>query len=428
MKTNQRFIISFLILTLIISTIGINPVLAQKDLEVNAITAILVDGNSGKILYGKNIDKPLPPASMTKMMVEYIVLEYINAGELNWNDIVTASEYASWLGATGGSAVYLAEGEKNTVKDLFDAMAVASANDATVALAEHIANTETDFVKLMNEKSQELGMEHTYFLTSTGYPAEELGDYAPIINGEHVMSAKDAAILAWHLINDYPESLKINGQPSIEFRPGNTFKSWNFMLPGLVFEYEGVDGLKTGHTSQAGYCFTATAKRDDIRLISVVFGTDSEISRFNETKKIFDYGFSNYEVINIVNAKDTIVGFEEIPIEKGVKTEISIAAKNDLKVLIENGEKDLYTPKIIINDSITAPIEADENVGYISYNYLGDKEYEYINDYIKLSESKELITTESVDKASWFRLFFRKVFNVTGNVFSTIIDGVKNIF
>ena len=416
MKTTQKIIISFLILTLILPILGTKPVNAQMNLEVNAVASILVDGNTGKILYGKNIDQSLPPASMTKMMVEYIVLEYINAGKLNWDDIVTASEYASWLGATGGSAVYLAEGEKHTV------------NDATVALAEHIANTETDFVNLMNNKSKELGMNQTNFLTSTGYPADELGEYAPNINGEHVMSARDAAILAWHLINDYPESLEINAQPTIEFRPGIIFKSWNFMLPGLIFEYEGVDGLKTGHTSQAGYCFTATAKRDDIRLISVVFGTSSEISRFNETKKIFEYGFSNYELITLVNAKEPIIGYEKISIEKGKKTEISIAAKNDYKILIKNGEKDLYTPTIILNDSITAPIKAEDIVGSISYDYLGENDYEYLNDFIKLTENKELIAIEDVEKANWFRLFFRKLFNVTGNIFSTIVDGVKNIF
>ncbi len=423
-----KIFIGLMISTLIIPLFSFNFVLAAPDLDINAKTAILVDNNSGKILYSNNIDLALPPASMTKMMTEYIVLEYINDGKLKWNDNVIASEYAGWLGSSGGSAVYLVAREEHTVAELFDAMAVASANDATVALAEYIANSETEFVKLMNDKAQELGMKQTHFLTSTGYPADELGEYEPNINGEHVMSARDAAILAWHLINDFPQSLEINGQPSIEFRDGVIFKSWNFMLPGLVFEYEGVDGLKTGHTNQAGYCFTATAKRDNIRLISVIFGAISEISRFNETEKLLDYGFANYEMITLVDAKEPVIGAEKISIEKGKETEVSVSAKNTFKVLAKNGEKDLYVPTIVINDILTAPINSGDTVGHITYDYLGEHNYEYLNDFIKSTEAVDLIAMEDVEKASWIRLFFRKIINVTGDVFSTIVDSIKNIF
>ncbi len=422
----KKLFIGLLISILIIPLFNVNLVKAELDIEAKSV--ILIDNNSGKIIYNKNIDQPLPPASMTKMMTEYIVLDYINDGKINWDDIVTASDYVGWLGSTGGSAVYLVAGEKHTVADLFDAMAVASANDATVALAEYVAKTETEFVKLMNEKAQELGMERTHFLTSTGYPADELGEYQPNISGSHVMSARDAAILGWHLINDFPQSLEINGQASIEFREGVIFKSWNFMLPGLVFEYEGVDGLKTGHTSQAGYCFTATAKRNNIRLISVIFGSDTEIKRFNETEKLLDFGFDNYETIRLINAKEPIAGFEKITIENGKAKEVAVAAKNSFNIIVKNGERDLYIPKITLNDTITAPIKSGDTIGYISYDYQGEDNYEYLNDFIKSTEKVALIAIEDVEKASWVRLFFRKISVVTNDVFSTITEGIKNIF
>lgn len=428
LKNIKKIFIGLLISTLIIPLFSVNLVQAEPKLDIEAETAILVDNNSGKILYSKNIDQPLPPASMTKMMTEYIVLGYIDEGKLNWDDIVTTSEYAGWLGSTGGSAVYLAAGEMHTVAELFDAMAVASANDATVALAEYVARTETDFVKIMNEMAQELGMEQTHFLTSTGYPADELGEYRPNISGTHVMSARDAAILAWHLINDFPQSLDINGQSSIEFRDGVIFKSWNFMLPGLVFEYEGVDGLKTGHTNQAGYCFTATAKRNNIRFISVIFGANSEVKRFNETKKLLDYGFANYEMINLVNANEPVLGYEKIAIEKGKTKEVAASAKNTFNVLIRNGEKDLYVPTITLNDVVTAPLKSGDTIGYISYDYNAENSNEYLNDFIKSTEKIDLIAMEDVEKASFVRLFFRKISVVTSDIFSTIIEGIKNIF
>lgn len=428
LKNIKKILVVVLISIFIIPLFNVNLAQALPALDIEANAVILVDNNSGKILYNKNIDQPLPPASMTKMMTEYIVLEYIDDGKIGWNDIVTASEYASWLGATGGSAVYLVTGEKHTVAELFDAMAVASANDATVALAEYIAKSETGFVKLMNEKAQELGLEQTHFLTSTGYPADELGKYQPNIDGVHEMSARDSAILGWHLINDFPQSLEINSQASIEFRDGVVFKSWNFMLPGLVFEYEGVDGLKTGHTSQAGYCFTATAKRNNIRVISVIFGANTEIKRFKETKKILDYGFENYEMANLVLANEPIPGFEKVPVENGKMKDVSVAAKDTFNIIVENGEKNLYVPIIILNDEISAPIKMGDVIGYISYDYQGDNNYEYLNDYIKSTDRVALIATEDVEKASWFRLFFRKIAIVSNNIFSTITEGIKNIF
>ncbi|WP_176717306.1 D-alanyl-D-alanine carboxypeptidase family protein [Vulcanibacillus modesticaldus] len=420
-----------LIVTFIVPMLGISSPLvsAQPNLNLNVRSAILVDAITGKILYGKNIDQPLPPASMTKMMTEYIVLEYIASGKVKWDDIVTASEYANWMGKYGGSRVFLGLGEKRTIKELVDAMAIYSANDATVALAEHLAGSESNFVEIMNRKAKELGMNQTHFLTSTGYPIEELGEYAPYnAIGEHVMSARDLAILAWHLINDYPNTLELNSQSKLYFRKGERgemeLPNFNWMLPGLIYEYQGVDGIKTGYTSEAGYGFTATAERNGVRLISVVTGTDSKKARFMETKKLLDYGFANYDLLNLVKAKDPIPGYEKVAIEEGKTTEVAVVPKNNLTVLVKKGEENLYKPIIEPNDTIKAPIKSEDVLGYVSYEYNGEEQYSYLNDYIKSNGKVLLIANEDVEKAGFIRLFFRKIYTMFNEIFTNIIDGI----
>ncbi|MFT9486715.1 MAG: D-alanyl-D-alanine carboxypeptidase family protein [Tepidibacillus sp.] len=436
MKQHRKVLSLLIIVALIFPFFGSlqQKAFAQANLDIQAKSAILIDAISGKILYEQNADEPLPPASMTKMMTEYLVLEEIATGKLKWDDVVTASDYAHWLGVGGGSRVFLALGEKRTVKELMYAMTVYSANDATVALAEHLAGSETNFVQMMNEKAKELGMTTAHFSTSTGYPKDELGQYAPAVEGETVMSAKDAAILGWHLINDYPESIEFNSTPRIKFREGEPnempLPNFNFMLPGLVYGnlVQGVDGIKTGHTSKAGYNFTATAMQNGMRLISVVQGTASEKERFMQTKKLLDYGFANFEVVDLIKAKEKVPGFETAKIEKGKETEVPVVLKKNLSVLMKKGEKDLYKPVVVYNEKLEAPIKSQDRVGYVTFEYTGKEKYTYLNETIQAKGNVDLIAEEDVEKAGAIRLFFRKVIQLIGGIFSGIVDGIKGLF
>ncbi len=418
-----------MLFTLFFSLFGTSSFVHADELNLEAKSAILVDADSGKILYEKDADLALPPASMTKMMTELLVLEAVKQGKIKWDDIVTASEYAHYVGSSKGSRVFLAEGEKRTVRELFQAMAIYSANDATVALAEFVAGTETNFAQLMNKKAEEYGMKNTHYVTSTGYPADDLGPYRPNIEGENLLSARDAAILAYHLINDYPDILKFTSIPKAVFRDGESnflnMDNWNWMLPTLVYAYEGVDGLKTGFTEAAGYCFTSTAKRGDIRLISVVFGASSEAERFSLTRKMLDYGFHNYEKITLVEAKEKIKDLPTVPVQKGKDKEVGVIAGNDLSILVKKGEEELYQLNWEVKDNLIAPIKSQQVVGRLSYQYNGKVAYNYLTPEMKKNESINLISESDVEKAGWFRLFFRGIGSLISNLFNGIGNTVK---
>lgn len=430
-KRMQMLLISILIAVLLVPLIIVAPVTAAPYLDIDAKAAILVDNNSGKILYAKNIDEALEPASMSKMMTEYLILEQIKKGGIAWDDIVVASEYAAWMGVNGGSAVYLAKGERHTVRELFYAVAIASGNDATVALAEYISGSETAFAKLMNEKAREMGLNDTYFVTSTGYPADELGQYRPAISGQNEMSARDAATLAWYLINDFPGLREISSQTKLEFRPGQEHTNVNFMLPGLIFAYEGLDGVKTGHTSQAGYCFTGTAERDNIRLISVVFATSSLEKRASETRKLLNYGFNNYERIQLVGATQTVSGSEELAIAKGRQRTVKGVADESLYLVIERGERANYKATYELAEDVVAPIRKGDVLGTISYIHQQDGETldaVYLNDSFRALEQVKLVADVDVDRSGVISLFFRGVGDMFSKVYNVIADTFKKLF
>ncbi|MDF2718761.1 MAG: dacA, partial [Paenibacillus sp.] len=259
------------------------------DLTLNVKSAILMDAQSGQILFERNADQALPPASMTKMMTEYIVMEQIKSGKIKWEDQVATSKYASDV---PGSGDLLANGEKLTVRQMFQAMSIYSGNDATVALAEHAGGTEADFARLMNEKAKQLGMTTAHFATATGLSRTDLKDVegAPFYDGTEntVMSARDAATLAYRIVNDHPEVLEFAKTTSLKLRERDKSPmiNWNWMLEGnssvanfKKYAYPGLDGLKTGYTDEAGYCFTGTAVRNGMRLITVVMGTRTEAER-----------------------------------------------------------------------------------------------------------------------------------------------------
>ena len=229
---------------------------AESDLGLKAEASIIIDGETGQIIYENNADKVLGVASMSKMMTEYLVMEAIKNKKITWDQKVNINEYIHNLSKTsaGASNIGLTQGEDYTVKELYSAMAVYSGNAATVALAELVGGSEKNFVKLMNEKGKQLGLKDYKYVNATGLNnADLLGNYPTgDENDENVMTARDTALLAYHLINDYPEALDYSGISKLKFRDGVEYPNFNFMLPGLTFAYDGVDGLKTGHTEFRG--------------------------------------------------------------------------------------------------------------------------------------------------------------------------------
>ncbi len=312
------------------------------DLQLNASSAILMEASTGQILYEYNADKALPPASMAKMMTEYLVMDAIESGKIKTTDMVNTTPAAA---DAIGSGQLLALNEQATVDNMFAAMSIYSSNDATVALAEAIAGSEESFAKMMNEKAKEFGLSpDAHFINSTGLSRADMGKYAPKeLQGETLLSAKDAALIAYHLINDHKNLLEYTKTPARKFR--ETDKSpminWNWMLADnksnknfAKYAYEGLDGLKTGHTDEAGYCFTGTAERNGMRLISVVMGTGpKEEARFIETRKVLDYGFNNFAPKQVLTAKAEIDSLKTVNIKKGVQLEVPVVTQTGLTLI-----------------------------------------------------------------------------------------------
>lgn len=429
---------------LVLTSLGTPAMSVYADeLELEAESVILVDAETGKILYAKDPDVALPPASMTKIMTEYLVWEAIKNGDISWDTTTQISDYAYSISANGDfSGVGLTQQKDYTVKELYEAMAINSDNATSIALAELIAGSESEFVKLMNEKGEELGLQEYKFVNSTGLDNESLGDNYPegtSPNDTNLLSSRAAAILATALVNDYPEALEISSIPSTEF-DGQEIDNWNYMLDHdsvnlEQYYYEGVDGLKTGHTDLAGYAFTGTAERDGKRLITVVMKTPSMEKRFEETAKLLDYGFDQFETKELFPAGYQEEGEETIPVAKGKDKEVNIGINNAIQVPVKSGEEELYhleytldEDKLNSNGELEAPIEADEVIGTVNVVYDGEEEdYGYISDEAS-QESYELVAMDSVEKANWFMLTLQSIGDFFVNMFQGAYNWVKGLF
>ncbi|MGG1599139.1 D-alanyl-D-alanine carboxypeptidase family protein [Paenibacillus naphthalenovorans] len=378
------------------------------DLKLNAKSAILMEASTGQILYEYNADEALPPASMAKMMTEYLVMEAIKSGKIDKTTMVTTSKYASEV---IGSQILLAEGEQATVDDMFSALSIYSANDAAVALAEHIGGTEENFAKMMNDKAKEFGLsEQAHFINATGLGRADLGKYAPQnLQGETLLSARDAAIIAYNILKDHKEVLEYTKIPAKKFRERDTTPmiNWNWMLWDnrnttnfKRYAYEGLDGLKTGSTNEAGYCFTGTAERNGMRLISVVMGTLTEPSRFEETRKVLDYGFTNFELKQVLGAKAEIDSMKTVNIKKGVKTQVPVVTETAVSIVAKKGAAaDQFTITAAPADEskLIAPITQGQVLGTVKVSYNGNE------------QTANLVAAEDVEQGSWIRLFFRAI-------------------
>ncbi|NCU18794.1 D-alanyl-D-alanine carboxypeptidase [Bacillus sp. P1(2020)] len=422
-------LLSFFVLPMFIGA-GTVSAASNDPLNLQGEAAILIDADTGKVLYEKNADQLLGVASMSKMMTEYLVLEAIAEGKIQWDQKVLISEFIHKLSnpSLGLSTVGLTQGEEYTVKELYDSMAIHSANASTVALAELIAGSEENFVKMMNEKAEELGLENYHFVNSTGLNNSDMLGRHPAgtdVNDENKMTARDTAKLAYHLLKDYPEVLDTASQSELNFR-GTVYKNFNWMLPGLIFEYAGVDGLKTGSTKFAGYGFTATAVLDGQRYISVVMKAPNQEARFTDTRNILNYAKGNFNTTEIVAEKEEIEGNDVLHVEKGKENIVKIAPKESLNLVIKNGEEENYKAKVVIdedklndNGALIAPVKKGDVVGYVTYEYTGEGEdlgFLYTDKTVKV----DLVATEDVEKANWFVLMLRGI----GEFFVGLWNGI----
>lgn len=395
--------------------------------ELAVKSAVLLEPTTGQVLYSYNSEEALPPASMTKMMTEYIVAEQVKQGKIKWDDVVTIKENAA---KQTGSRVYLAEGEQYTVKQLYIAMAVGSANDATVALAELVGGTELNFVKMMNEEAKRMGLPTAYYANSTGLNIADMPEgYRPDSDKETVMSAMDAAILAKYIVEDHPDFSDFTTIPSYKLRDRDKdpIINWNWMLPANAsntylkqFAYPGLDGMKTGHTDAAGQCFTGTAVRNGVRLISVVMGASTEAQRFTQTAKLLDYGFNNFEIKKVSQAKSTVASAETVSVKKGKQTSVPIVTDQDVNFVLPK-DVDPSGAAVTVNvtsKELTAPVKNGTKVGTVTYSF----KVEGSN--APIQQTVNLVTSQDVEKAGWFKLFMRAI----GDFFHDLFGSIKNLF
>lgn len=320
-------------------------VYAAEDYATGAKSAILIDSASGKVLFEKNADEKLAPASMTKLGSMLMIMEAIDNGNLKLDDKVTISEEAANM---GGSQVFLEAGEVYTVHDLLKGVAIASGNDAVVALAEKVAGSQGEFVEMMNKRFKEIGAKNTNFVNAHGLDAEG-----------HYSTARDMSIIAQELLK-HEKILEYTSIYEEYLEKNDGTKTWLVNTNKLVRFYNGVDGLKTGYTTTAGYCLTATAKKDNFRLISVVMGEETSENRSSDTVKLLNYGFNTYK-INTIKTQDEILG--KVRVEGGKKDYANIVLLEDATELLKNTDEVCEYKFNLKVDKIKAPVKQGDIVG-----------------------------------------------------------------
>ncbi|WP_374719757.1 D-alanyl-D-alanine carboxypeptidase family protein [Parageobacillus toebii] len=351
----------------------------------DAKSAILIERDTGTVLYEKNAHEKLPPASMTKIMTMLLIMEAIDKGELSYKEKVRASEYAASM---GGSQIFLEPGEEMTVDELLRGIAIGSGNDASVAMAERIAGSEEAFVEMMNKKAKELGLKNTSFQNATGLPAEG-----------HYSSAYDMAMMARELLK-YEDITKYTGMYEDYLRENTDKKFWLVNTNRLVKFYPGVDGLKTGFTSEAKYCLTATAKKNGMRVIAVVFGASTPKDRNAQITKMLDYAFSQYKTHPVYKRNEIIA---RVNVSKGKKKAIALVTSEPISVLTKKGQSIDQIEKVIqTKENVKAPIKKGDELGVLILKQNG-----------KELLRSPIVAKENVAEASWWDLFKRTLQNFT---------------
>ena len=358
------------------------------EMDISAKSAILVDFNTGKVLYSKNENEPLAMASMTKVMSMLLIMEKIDDGSLKYDDIVEISTEASSM---GGSQIFLNPGDKYKVVDLLKGIAMASANDAVVALAEKTYGSKEHFIEAMNKKAESLGLKNTHFVNVHGLDEEG-----------HYSSAYDMSVMARELLK-HEKILDFTRVYEEYLTKPDGSQIWLVNTNKLVRFYDGVDGLKTGFTQNAGYCLTATGKKNNLRLISVVMGEESIEKRSSDTVKLLNYGFNTFKV-NLIKNKSEILG--KVNVQKGKKENVDVVLVNDLIELLNASDKPSnYKFKILV-DKITAPVKKGDVIGKVKV----------LDDNGVLISQVDITVNENVLKANLWDLFKRNLkYNLVWN-------------
>jgi len=370
-----KFVIIWLCILVLASTCNHALAAEQKkpvtgELEIVAQSAILMDGN-GTVLYEKNSHKRLPPASVTKSMTLLLAVEAVEQGRVNLTDFVSVTDN-SWR--QGGSQIWLEPGEKMTLHDLMIAVAVVSANDAAVAVMEHIYGSEQAAIEAMNQRAKNLGLVDTHFANVNGLPA-----------ADHYMSVYDTALIAQEAVK-HPFYMELCGIKEYWLRDG---KNWLVNTNKLLWWYKGADGLKTGWTQEAQYCFIGTAKRDNLRLFSVVFATPDPRSHLRESIKMLDWGFANFTAHPIVTIGAVV---DRLVVNKGMEKEVQLVAVQDLNLILAKGQNKNLQKKIVTDSAVIAPIIKGKKYGEL----------------LVIKDGKEigkvdLVAENNIDKASLFK-------------------------
>ena len=348
-------------------------------LAENVKSAILIERDTGEILYEKNSKEQLPPASMTKIMTMLLIMEALDEGKLKMDEKVRASEYAASM---GGSQIFLEPGEEMTVKEMMQGIAIGSGNDASVAMAERIAGSEEAFVEMMNNKVKELGLKDTVFKNTTGLPV-----------ADHYSTANDMAIMAKELLK-YEDITKFTGMYEAYLRENTDNKFWLVNTNKLVRFYPGVDGLKTGFTKEALYCLTATAEKDGMRVIAVVFGAPTSKERNAQVTKMLDYAFNQYKTHPLFE-RNHVMG--SVKIQKGAEKTVEVITSEPISLLTKKGENiDDVKQQLDVNKDLKAPIKKGDKIGMLTIEKNGET----------LVKSP-LVAKENVEEASWWKLFNR---------------------
>ena len=318
-----------------------------EDLIPNGKSGILIEAKSGKIIYEKDKDKKMSIASLTKMIGQIIILEEIEAGNIKWTDVVTVSKNASDM---GGSQIDLEEGEKISVEDLMKGISVSSGNDAIVAMAEYISGSESKFVQRMNRVAKKLKLKNTHFSNCTGLDEKD-----------HYSTSNDLSIVARDLILNHPDILKFSSIYEDYLRENTDRKFWLVNTNKLINFYDGADGLKTGHTDDAGYCLAATALRNNLRLIGIVLGEENSKIRNQEMIEMLDYGFNNTK-LNCILEKEKVI--DKLSFDKTDISSVDVVLKNDLCILEDKVDKNKYKYDIKYNN-YSIPLKKGDNIGKI---------------------------------------------------------------
>ena len=364
-----------------------NTTTNENKFAENAKSAIMIEASTGTILYEKNKDDKLPMASMTKMMTLLLIMEEIESGNLKWNEMITTSEHAASM---GGSQIFLEVGEKMSVEDLVKGICIASGNDASVAMAERIGGTEAKFVSMMNKKAKELGLSNTHFENACGLDSDN-----------HYSSANDMSIIAKELVK-HKKILEFSGTYEDYLRKNTEKSFWLVNTNKLVRYYQGVDGLKTGYTKNAGYCITTTAERGNMRLITVVMGEPSSAIRNSETTTMLDYGFNTYEAQKIIT-KDSVISKQKV--EFGKKDSVELIPMEDYKVLKEKSSTNKNITYQLSSNPIKAPVKIGDKVGKIKI-IENNKTIQEINVTVK----------ENVNKMNIFKAYYKELIGmIKGN-------------